>query len=563
MPASIKKVITSSSSITVARIVTTLCSLVTVPLLLSALGQQEYGLWILLLSLTGYFGLTNLGITYSLKNKVAYLFAEEKHSEINNFISACFLFYSFLFMLILGIIYALLFTNLFPFSFLISKDIVLVDKATIVFGIVITYFLFNLFVAGIISNVFHGFQEISRLSIFNSIYSVLSSAVFIVFLLFRPSLIGIALFQGFSTIVPAIILYLILKRRFGWLKVSLSLSNLKYMKAIRMTSFYFLTGSILATVITSIDNIVISHYVGLASVFIYTVSFRLFFYASSLFPVATASWPIISAMHQKKQYAELGDFYSKVLRLNVLTKVPIFIAAAVFSREIVSIWIGAENFYGYWLVAIFLFTWILWVWNGSNMVFVNAMSLHKLVQLPLFFEAAINLTISILLVKYTPLGLIGIALGTLIGQALVAVYFVPRILSRQLDIKPFSEVFRTVIPLLLPALILIGFKLLIDFTIALTLLKYGLYIAGLGIYLVLLYSTVLKAPERQIIKEKIPQFMHLGKVIVTQARPSSFVKSRYGIRYFWEEHPNPDYPLEEDLSYGQDEDSNPREVDKK
>jgi len=212
VPASIKKVITSSLSITVAKVVTTLCSLVTVPLLLNAVGKQEYGLWILLLSVTGYFGLTNLGITYSLKNKVAYLFAEEKHDEINNFISACFLFYSFLFILILGIVYVLLYTNLFPFTFLLSKDIILVDKATLVFGIVITYYLFNLFVSGVIGNAFHGLQEISRLNIINAIYSVLSALVFIGFLLFRPSLIGVALFQGCITIINVIILFLILKR---------------------------------------------------------------------------------------------------------------------------------------------------------------------------------------------------------------------------------------------------------------------------------------------------------------------------------------------------------------
>lgn len=503
MPASIKKVITASASITVARIITTLCSIITVPLILSTLGEEEYGLWILLMSLTGYFGLSNLGISYSLKNKVAYLFAESKHNEINNFISACFLFYSFLFILILGIVYLLIYTDLFPFNFLLSQNIVFIDKAKVVFTIIITFYLFNVFVAGVINNTFHGLQEISRLNIVGAIYSVISSVIFICFLLTRPSLIGIVFFQGFSNILQITILYGILKRKFNWLKISIRISNLKYMKAIKASSFYFFTGSILTIIITSVDNIVISHYVGLSSVFIYAILFKLFLIPSGALPIATASWPLISSLHQKKEYSELKKFYSNVLRLNVMSKVPLFVVAAIFSKEIISFWVGSDVFYGYSLVVIFLLTWILWVWNGSNMVFINAMSLHKLVQLPLFFEATINLSISILLVKYTSLGIVGVALGTLIGQMLVSVHYVPRILSRQLDIKPFKEFSKIIIPLLIPFSLLFGLKILIDYIFIVTIVKYGLYIMSAVFYFMLLYLVVLKVSERQIIKEKI------------------------------------------------------------
>lgn len=551
MPASIKKVIIASFSMTTAQIVTTLCYLITVPLLLSALGRQEYGLWILLMSVTGYFGLTHFGITYSLKNKVAYLFAEEKRDEINNFISACVLFYSFLLIFALGITYALIYTDLFPFSFLLSKDIELVDKATIVFSIVIAFYFFRLFVAGIISNVFQGLQEISRLNIFNAIYQVASAVIFIGFLLFRPSLIGVALFQGVNTIVHVIILYVILKRKFDWLRISFRISNIKYMKAIKTTSFYFLTGSILTTIIASTDNLVISHFVGLSFVFIYSILFRMFRYASSALPIATASWPTISSLYQKKEETELRKFYSQVLRLNVSTKIPLFFAIAVFSKEIISIWIGPENFYGYWLVIIFLLTWILWVWNGSNMVFINAMSLHKLVQLPLFLEATINITISILLIKYTPLGIIGVALGTLIGQTLVAMHYVPRIVSRQLDIKPFSEISKIIVPLLLPVSVLIGLKVLIDLAVAVAAVRYGLYAVSLGLYILLLYQTILKATERQIIKEKVIQLVPLVKRITIPAMGSSSIKKKYGVRYLWKEYSNPGSPKTGDLGYGQ------------
>lgn len=69
----------------------------------------------------------------------------------------------------------------------------------------------------------------------------------------------------------------------------------------------------------------------------------------------------------------------------------------------------------------------------------------------------------------------------------------------------------------------------------------------MGLYLVLLYSTVLTASERQIIKEKMPQFVYFGKRITTQAMSLSFLKNQYGIRYLWKEYLNPSNPKEEDL----------------
>ena len=503
MTEQIEKVIKASASITVARIVTMICSVITVPLILRTLGEEEYGLWILLISLTGYLGLSNLGITYSLKNKVAYLFAESKKKEISNFISACFIFYSIIFVSLLGLLYLLIYTNLFPINFLLSNDIVFADKARIAFIIIITFYLFNLFVAGIIHNSFHGLQEISRLNFVNAIYSVISSGVFIFYLITRPSLIGIVLFQGFSQIVQIVILFIILKKKFNWLKLSIRISNLKYMKYIKASSFYFFTGSILTTIITSTDNIVISHYLGVSSVFIYAISFKLFLIPQSAFPIATASWPIISTMYQKKETNKLKDFYSKVLRLNILSKLPLFIIALIFSKEIISFWVGSEVFYGYSLVIIFFLTWILWVWNGSNMVFINAMSLHKSVQLPLLFEATINIVISILLVKYTTLGIVGIALGTLIGQVFIAAYFVPKILTKHIEVKPFKEVTNLLISLLIPFSLLLGCKYSIDYFFTGLFIRYSFYIASVIMYLILLYFIVLRVAERIILKEKI------------------------------------------------------------
>ena len=186
------------------------------------------------------------------------------------------------------------------------------------------------------------------------------------------------------------------------------------------------------------------------------------------------------------------------------------------------------------------------------MVFINAMSLHKLVQIPLLLEATINITISVLLVKYTPLGIIGVALGTLIGQALISMYYIPRIVARQLRIKPFSEIAKIVMPLFIPVLTLLGLKILIDFSVVVTPVRYLLYSLSLGLYVVLLYSIVLSPAEKGVVKERIPRWAWLRRVIPTQAVPSPSVGDKSSVGYFWEEGLNPDNPTEEGLPYEQE-----------
>src|SRR3989338_1238213 len=67
-----------------------LSNLILVPMYLNYLGKEQYGLWLVVLSLVSYFGFLNLGITQSVANLVAGANAKNNLSGIRSIVATGF-----------------------------------------------------------------------------------------------------------------------------------------------------------------------------------------------------------------------------------------------------------------------------------------------------------------------------------------------------------------------------------------------------------------------------------------------------------------------------------------
>lgn len=65
------RIITGSLSSYLNTAVSLVSNLILVPMYLFYLGQEEYGLWLVILSIVSYLGFSNLGIAQSVANFVA------------------------------------------------------------------------------------------------------------------------------------------------------------------------------------------------------------------------------------------------------------------------------------------------------------------------------------------------------------------------------------------------------------------------------------------------------------------------------------------------------------
>src|SRR5437868_9224974 len=73
------------------------------PFIVHHLGDTAFGLWILIFSVTGYYGLFDLGIRSSIVRYVAKFSATEDHAELNRLVNTAMLGYSAIGISALGI----------------------------------------------------------------------------------------------------------------------------------------------------------------------------------------------------------------------------------------------------------------------------------------------------------------------------------------------------------------------------------------------------------------------------------------------------------------------------
>src|ERR1700745_3616527 len=64
------------------------------PFILHHLGDEAFGLWILIFSVTGYYGLFDLGIRSSIVRYVAKYSANEEYDELNRLVNTAMFSYS-------------------------------------------------------------------------------------------------------------------------------------------------------------------------------------------------------------------------------------------------------------------------------------------------------------------------------------------------------------------------------------------------------------------------------------------------------------------------------------
>ncbi|HEY6871434.1 MAG TPA: hypothetical protein VI298_01775 [Geobacteraceae bacterium] len=189
-----------------------------------------------------------------------------------------------------------------------------------------------------------------------------------------------------------------------------------------------------ALVVWQTDNLVISHFLGVGAVTPYQVTFKL---VALTFIVFTAVNPAISPHFGRAwvtgDAAWIDGTYNQIARVSALLGGLVWIGALAFAEEIIDLWTGHAA-YGGMLVVFALggYGYLL------SLVSVHAAllsSLNLVRNLPLisWFEAGLNLALSLFLVRL--LGMGGVALGTFLASLATVFWLIPREIARRTERK--------------------------------------------------------------------------------------------------------------------------------
>ena len=213
---------------------------------------------------------------------------------------------------------------------------------------------------------------------------------------------------------------------------------------------HFLLLALSGALIWSTDNIVISMFLSTADVTPYAVSYRLITLSMTWLSMGIGALrPTVTALWSSGDSEKLERVVLEIAKLGIAATAMTAIVLALLGRDFVRIWAGPEAVVPVEVMWTFVATLLVVSFTMGFEVFLVATSKHARYAYVSLLEGALNLGLSLLLVRHW--GLLGVAVATLIAHVLGSGLFVPRSVVRQLGLR-WAHVFRYVLlPVVVPS----------------------------------------------------------------------------------------------------------------
>lgn len=406
------------------------------PYILHRLGDEAFGLWILIFSITGYYGLFDLGIRSSIVRYVAKYSATEEHDELNGLVNTALFSYSVIGVVAFVITIAV--TSYVNSIFRIPTEFL----RTVRWLLLMTGTCVSLgFPLGVFSGVLEGLQRFYLLNL-TTVGSTLLRVLLIVFALRHGhGLLAVAfitvimpLLQG---CVNAAVVFRRLALRLGPRYVSRS--SMRRIASYGGTTFLIIVAGRLRF---KTDAMVIGTFLSAAAVTYFAIGSRLVDYASDLVAaLANIFMPMSSHSHAKGDLDGLRKILLVGNRGCAFIMFPLTAMLTVLGKSVIEAWVGPKYVAtSYPVLLVLLYPMTLMMAQGASGRTLWGMAKHRTWAWVVMAEGIANLVLSIILVR--PYGVLGDAIGTAIPLACSMIFFLPGHLCRLLGIKLTTYLYR-------------------------------------------------------------------------------------------------------------------------
>ncbi|UCG69092.1 MAG: polysaccharide biosynthesis C-terminal domain-containing protein [Thermoplasmata archaeon] len=483
--------------------------------------EPDYGIYLFVAAIVGYFGILDLGIGNSLIKFVAQYQVEDDKKKINEAINTTF--FIFLFIGIAGaMVLFLIGTILFGYFgeiISISDSPDFNEKARTIIFILGANFIFSLSMASL-KGAIAGIQRYDILALITFISSLINVGITVVVLSLGQGIVEFVFYTTCFGLLQFVMVAWFIQKLLPFVEIKYSYMKRSMVKILFELSVSVFLLSMFVMVIYYTDRLVIGIFLAeMALITYYQAAWRVYMIPGQIPAVGLyAIIPAASELEASDNIVALRKLFLRgtkyVLAICLAFAIPIFF----LSREILSWWMGTD-YAPYYLIVHILMISLFFDFNNyvATQILIGMNRIQKFVKY-YAVVAVLNLGLSIFLVRQG-FGLEGVALGTTIPFVILEVLFL-RHVFKVLDIKwgvYTKQVFLRTFPIALPvaglmygliflrAPFIVGSGMDASFFVRLKdLVEIGIYyLAGTGFYLILFYYLSLEPYEKGEIKQTI------------------------------------------------------------
>src|ERR1700686_2594274 len=399
------------------------------PFILHRLGDVGFGIWVLIFSLTGYYGLFDLGIRSSIVRYVSKFSATNDKEHLARLINTSLFGYSCVGALSMVITLAgcLYVDRMFriPVEFYsTARWLLLIVGTSVAVG----------FPLGVISGFLEGLQKFYVLNWTNIVFTLLRTLLIVVFLDLGYGLLTLAVITVglplLSSGVRGAIALRILPVPFG----------LRYVDKASFRQIASYSGITFMIMIAGrlkfkTDEIVIGTFLSVAAITYFNIGARIVDYAGEVVTsLAQIFVPMASQSEATGNMHRLRKIFIAGNRACAFTILPICAILIILGKSVIEVWVGRRYVAAsYPVLVIMIIPWTLMLSQSASGRILFGMGKHGTWAKVTLFEGIANLILSVLLVR--PYGIVGDALGTAIPLTCSMVFFMPQHLGTKLGFR--------------------------------------------------------------------------------------------------------------------------------
>lgn len=474
------------------------------PIIVKSLGNYDYGIWEIAVSVIGYMGLLQLGIPPAIVRYVARYKALGDRENLNRLFSTAFVILlaigSACFLVLL--IWALVAPQILSSR---AAD----SQRYAFFLVIIAVQVMTIFCGYLFQSIHEGYQRYFFTNAITAVNTLVGAAV--LYYLFKQGygLIALALGNTIGLIVKFTIYRLWLyPSRFGAFRFAFSYVDFKLLKELLSFGIKSFVLGIAGRVSHNTDTIVIGAVLGPAVVVFYAIPSNLLQQAKSVIASITLGFmPHFSELIARDENGRSKSDFLIYSRYVAALAVCLFLAIFFLGPPFIGRWIGVEySLKGKTILYLLGAASLLQLLNPFHGRILTSMGHHGALAKVRLIEAVLNIGLSLILVRYW--GKEGVALGTLV-PALLAEPVVLYLVGVRADFSPWHYVRKVLVPLLAPTVATASLYAFIGLLI--TLNSYGSIIftgtiASLW-FLFLFFLLAVRSEERKFFHLKLGRFL--------------------------------------------------------
>ena len=413
-----------------ATAVTTLTGFFVTPLLLHYLGDAQFGLWMLLVTILTYLGLVEIGIYATVSKRVAECLATEDMDRLKNVLGTALALYA-----VLTVIILLLVAVILPF-------LVPLFHLSPALGTMAQHGLLLLCISRCVafaftpqSAVLFGAGRIDLVTLSTMLVNFGSAVVNVVLTLRGGSVVALAGSTAVATLLIGLFNYWIVAQRFPGIVISLRHASRAMARELIKFGSRNSLHSIFGNIAYNSDQIIVGLVMSTAAVANYAVAAKL---ANMVSVLATKPINVLlpAYSHARAQNDKEREFklFTESVALSVVVCMPFAIAGCLLGDRIILSWVGHGHEAAYPVVIILLLTTLLVQPGNACAMIMNATERNLFLVRAYIVAAPINLFVSYYATRHFHL-LYGPAIGSMVTYLVVDATLLPIVVCREFNFR--------------------------------------------------------------------------------------------------------------------------------